>query len=280
MLSIDNDVAQVIDVATGMSFDIALSAPGGVLPIPGDQWVCSREASGFWAFERCVSMRNAQPQTSFRDSMQVLIDRGLLNPSYADGTNEGYHLAYIGEIRYFPFLVPPNDRWIPANGAFVNRVQYRELAHVFDPLGTSTTFQVPYVADPGIANSSAWINMPYTSPWADYTTPLVYAPGQYRRVADRIEFQGLITSATANSGQTMFTLPSGFLPPYANICICMMNNLYGRVDINPNGTVTLGAVATGVAVPGSVWVSFTGISVYSPVPTSTVTVKPYICARK
>lgn len=275
ILAIDNNIAQMIDAATGMSYDVAMSAPGGVLPIPGDQWVCCKEASGFWSFERCVSMRNAQPQTSFRDSMQMLIDRGLVSPSYPDGTNEAYHLAYIGEIRYFPFLLPPNDRWIRADGTFVNRVQYRELAHVLDPLGTSTTFQVPKAIDMQQASSTAWANLGFGTNWGNYDpTGLTFAPVGYRLNGDKVELRGLPNNAiNANTQTIVGTLPLGFRPQYQHLFSTISNNLVARIDITTTGVITASAAAA------NAWIAVDGLSFYVAQP-SNLTVKPYVCARK
>ena len=140
VIAIDNGMVQMIDHATGQSFEIPLSAPGGVNPIPGDQWIC-RRLSGFWAFDRCVGSGQPPPQRSFLEVMERLVARGLIDPSFIDGSGEAMHLAYIGEVRWFAIV--PNDRWVPANGAPLNRVRYRELAQKLDPEGDGETFAAP-----------------------------------------------------------------------------------------------------------------------------------------
>jgi hypothetical protein len=144
VVAIEGAIAQCIDKSTGASFELSVSAPGGVRPMAGDMWIVTR-LEGTWNFDRCVTMAQAPPQRTFAETMAVLAQRGLIDPSYPDGNNEAMHLAYIGECRWFAY--PPNDRWVQA-GATLNRVKYRELAQVLDPPGQSTTF-------PGLANSYA-----------------------------------------------------------------------------------------------------------------------------
>jgi hypothetical protein len=150
VIAINNDIASLIDRKTGQSFDALLSAPGGIMPMVGDQWSMIR-ISGQWGFQRLVVPRDVPPQQSFLETMKVLIELGLVDPSYVDGSGEAMHLAYIGEMRWFAFT--PNDRWV-APGASVDRVQYRDLANRIDPFIDGTDDPATYWASPLVVPSA------------------------------------------------------------------------------------------------------------------------------
>lgn len=276
-MAIENNVAEMIDVATGRTFDIALSAPGGVLPVVSEQWVVRREESGFWAFDRCVARTIKAPQKSFSETMTELTNRGLINPSYADGTSESYTLANIGQIRWFAIAYTPNDRWLRCDGAQVSRSAYRELAHIIDPLGTTDTFTAPLVADAETVNKTTWATLPFSGAWTHYDpTGASFEFGEYRRKGDTVELHGLVNSATAAQGQQIAQLPVGFRPTKVQLFPSMTNNAIARVDINPDGTIWY---TVGIAGPAGAWVALDNLRFYSPTAT-TITVRPYVCARK
>lgn len=142
------DLASMIDHVTASSFTVPLSTPSGVFPVPGDQWLLRRDL-GFWAFDRCLSTpeRDARPQTSFREVLATLRARGMVWDSFIDGEHrEAPHLAYVGEVRFFPFIPDPYY-WVE-EGQTLSRAEYPELARVLDPDGTSDTFSVPPVDSP------------------------------------------------------------------------------------------------------------------------------------
>ena len=140
----------LVDRVTGGSFSAGVSSPSGISPIVGDFWACTSE-NGVWCLDYCLVTRRtgAAPQTSFRQVMQRLIERGLVDPSFLDGEHpEAFHLAYIGEVRWFAF-VPDPYFWLPCDGAAVSRLEYRELAGEIDSEGTSATFLTPVVPNAG-----------------------------------------------------------------------------------------------------------------------------------
>lgn len=141
--------AHMVDHSTANSFQVPLSAPGGVVPVPGDQWMLTG-THGFWNFERCLVMadRTSHPQTSFAHVMDTLRSRGLVADSFMDSSRpEAPHLAYIGEVRMFLTTITPDPHyWVLADGGTVPRLKYRELSGVIDPAGTSINLTVPLVS--------------------------------------------------------------------------------------------------------------------------------------
>jgi hypothetical protein len=143
----ENDDGQMrvsmLDSDTGNSFEVPLTAPGGVFPRPGDTWLLSKDL-GFWRFDRCLRLvtNEANPETSIAQVMDSLAARGLIMPTFGGGTDpEAPHLAKIGEVRWFSY-VPDAYWWPEADGATVNRAEYRELGAQISP-GTTPTFVLP-----------------------------------------------------------------------------------------------------------------------------------------
>lgn len=146
-------------------------------------------------------------------------------------------------------------------------------------LGAGPTFTIPSANNNDLnAGTTDFIDLPFSGAWSNYGSGWV--PVQCRRVRDSVELQGLASSGTANAGQTIGILPSNYRPIYNHLFPSEMNNLCGRVDVSPDGTVLLSVLPTGVVGPISSWVSLSGIRFYSPAPFVLGTVRPYICARK
>lgn len=140
-----NRIVRMVDSDTAQSFEIPLSAPGGVYPRPGDTWLLTKDL-GFWSLDRCIIMvsQEANPDRTISSILDTLMERGLITASFGGGTDpEAPHLAKIGEVRWFSYT--PDPFWWPeADGATVQRAQYRELGAKIAP-GTSSTFPLPLV---------------------------------------------------------------------------------------------------------------------------------------
>ena len=138
-----NRTLMMTDSDTSQSFSIPLSAPGGIYPRPGDTWLMTKEL-GFWALDRCINLvsQEANPDRTIGAILDTLTERGLITTSFGGGSDpEAPHLAKIGETRWFNYT--PDPFWWPeADGATVQRSEYRELGSVLSP-GTSTTFDLP-----------------------------------------------------------------------------------------------------------------------------------------
>lgn len=215
VLAIKDGMASLVEHSTVTPFDVPMSAPGGVLPVVGDQWVCTRD-QGFYAFDQCLFTVQTKynPHTNFRQVLGAIGARGVADPSFADAVHpEAPHLAYIGEVRWFSF-VPDPMYWVPASGQEVNRVEYRELAWKVDPDGTSETFTVPYEAVDGSESGEYTPSLTgmvtgglgSAANEANYT----YVGGS--RVGDQgvLSINGQITFGTV--GQTFPTNPTVRLP--------------------------------------------------------------------
>lgn len=135
----------MVDMDTSSSFDIPLSAPGGIFPRVGDTWMLTKDF-GFWSFKQCVNLisHEASPEKSLRAIIDTLTDRGLVSPSLGGGEDpEAPHLAKIGQIRWFAYT--PDPYWWPeADGSSVSRPMYRELGNQISP-GVTPTFDLPLV---------------------------------------------------------------------------------------------------------------------------------------
>lgn len=264
VLAVEGTAARLVDRATGGSFSVGMSAPGGVLPVPGDMWACCRE-NGLWAFSECISMRQAPPQETFRATLGVLVERGLIDPSFVDGANEAPHLAFVGEMRML--YAQPSDDWAPLDGTALDRVAYRELAAVVDPAGVTSTF-----TPTAVFGDSGWVNITgYTNGWSALggSTP------RYRRMGDLIVCEGRISAGT--TGAVAFTLTSGYRPDQA---VAMY------VATNSSATVhSQASVATGGGVQidiggGTTWVDLSSVRfVAASTPHPSAAVKAFICAR-
>jgi hypothetical protein len=264
VLAVEGVAARLVDKATGGSFSVRMSAPGGVLPMPGDQWACCRE-NGLWAFSECISMRQAPPQETFRATLGVLIERGLIDPSFVDGSNEAPHLAFIGEIRHM--TTQPSDDWVPLDGTALDRVAYRELAAVVDPSGVTPTFTpTPVFTDSG------WVNISgYTNGWSALggSTP------RYRRIGDLVVCEGRISAGT--TGTDAFALTSGYRPDQAVAKYVSTNS---STTVHSQASVAVGG---GVRIDiggGTTWVDLSSVQfAAAATPHPVAAVRAFICAR-
>ena len=148
-------MVSMVDSDTATPFEVPLSAPGAVAPVPGDTWMLTREY-GPWMLDRCLIMvsTEARPESTISAVLDALMERGLISPNFGTGTDpEAPHLAKIGQIRWFAY--EPDPYWWPeADGSVVQRNQYRELGNKIDP-GTSATFTLPLV--PTLGGSKPYV---------------------------------------------------------------------------------------------------------------------------
>lgn len=143
VVAVEDNILQMVDNSTANSFSINSSTPGGMGALPGDVWLLDMSL-GTWALKQCLqkATQEANPARNFSEVMQQLESRQLVTTSFSNANDpEGLHLAKIGEVRYISYA--PDPFWWPeADGATVQRLQYRELGSVVSP-GTSTTFVLP-----------------------------------------------------------------------------------------------------------------------------------------
>jgi hypothetical protein len=101
------------------------------------------------------------------------------------------------------------------------------------------------------ASATGWNNMTLTNSWVWYGT--IYATAQYKKSTtdNMVTLKGLIRSGT--SGTAIVTLPAGFRPKERILYTTVSADAYGRVDIQPNGVVSLQAGS-------NAWVSLDGIT--------------------
>ena len=143
VLSVENTKLQMVDNATGNSFTINSSTPGGVGALPGDVWLLDITL-GTWTLKQCIQKATieANPARNIAEVIAALEARQVITTSFSSANDpEGLHLAKIGEVRWISYA--PDPFWWPeADGSTVQRLQYRELGAAIDP-GTTPTFDLP-----------------------------------------------------------------------------------------------------------------------------------------
>lgn len=88
--------------------------------------------------------------------------------------------------------------------------------------------------------SVTWSNMSLVNGWV--TTAGAYTTAQYTKDSDGVvQLKGLVRNGTATAGTTITTLPAGFRPKARVLLANVSNNAIGRVDILPDGRVTINA---------------------------------------
>lgn len=277
--AIEDGLVYLVEDRTTDQFDVPLAAPGGVRPLPGDYWLCTRALTGYWALDRLITSRRTadRPQRSFREVVQRLTGRGLVDMSPLDSDSpEAPHLAHIGQVRWFPFVPDPHF-WPAADGSALNRVQYPELAAVLDPTGTSETFTIPFV-QPTSAIEAPQVPV-YQNAWEDYTTG-GFTSLRYWREGRHL----IISGMTLNPGATgttsvVFNLPVGYRPLTHHVFDAYGNNggttrAY-RVTVRSNGNVD---VAEAAAVDYS-YLSMEIRVLLASDADAYYTARPYLCAR-
>lgn len=101
-------------------------------------------------------------------------------------------------------------------------------------------------------NPEAWTNASIKSPWSSFGGGYSY-PRYYKDYAKRVHLEGMIKGG--GSGNTMFTLPTGYRPEY---------DIIVSAHTSPGGAVCrITILASGDVLPGtgasSSWVSLSGI---------------------
>lgn len=89
-------------------------------------------------------------------------------------------------------------------------------------------------ADGTDANDSGWVTVTYEHGWVEHSS--TWGPVQYRKMGGFVVMRGLAKDGTI--GSSMFTLPVGFRPTQGHVVPCVTNNLFGRIDVETDGTVT------------------------------------------
>lgn len=109
-----------------------------------------------------------------------------------------------------------------------------------------------------IETQQGWQALPYNNSWVDYDTTLWGGGQYYKDSLGIVHMRGLIKGGTAGSGITVGTLPVGYRPQTFNqLFLVATNDVYGRLEVHPDGTVVTGA---GISV---IWVSLANIHFYT-----------------
>lgn len=105
---------------------------------------------------------------------------------------------------------------------------------------------------PAPVSVGAWKTPTLLNSWADYGAP--FAPTGYCvDTLGIVRLRGVVKSGTVGASTPIFTLPSGFIPPYESMFAVQSSGAIGRVDIDASGNVI-------VYVGNNAYVSLDGIS--------------------
>ena len=99
--------------------------------------------------------------------------------------------------------------------------------------------------------------------------------GFYKDQSGTVHLKGLVKVADGTGGQcdaldddpqipdanlTIFRLPDGYLPARRNVHVAISNEQLGRVDVDPDGTVSAGVVTPNTVANAKSWLSLDGIT--------------------
>lgn len=101
-------------------------------------------------------------------------------------------------------------------------------------------------------SSVGFIDIPYSSGWVSYSTSFSQA-GYYKRPDGIVVLRGLVKRESGSTAVVIGTLPAGVRPLATNVFEAVSANASARVDVNPDGTVSI------FGTPG-IWLSLDGIS--------------------
>lgn len=169
----------------------------------------------------------------------------------------GEVITYLDEGRGFPLVFGATgvrDLYVPATKALIvgnTRV---------DNTGVTTTGN--YIDGSGNLRASinallptAWTTVgAFQNGWGNYFGG--YHAAAYRKVGDVVELRGLVQGGTVSGSGTgtIFTLPSGFRPAFAELFPTIAGNAIGRINVFSSGAV-------GCEVGTNTFVSLSGIQV-------------------
>jgi hypothetical protein len=82
---------------------------------------------------------------------------------------------------------------------------------------------------------TGWSAPALVNGWVNFGSSYNYSTVGYRKLGDMVWLKGLLKSGTV--GAVMFTLPVGYRPLARCGFAIESNNAFGRVDVQPDGTV-------------------------------------------
>ena len=127
----------------------------------------------------------------------------------------------------------------------------------------------------------AWHNVGYTGEpafgkggadndclWKNFGDGIHNPAGFYKDQSGTVHLKGLVKAADGTVGQcdaidedlTIFQLPAGYLPARRNVHFAISGEQLGRVDVDPDGTVSAGVVTPNTVTNAKSWLSLDGIT--------------------
>ncbi len=93
-------------------------------------------------------------------------------------------------------------------------------------------------------SSPLWTTCPLQNGWENYGSP--YGNAEYTLTSAKVlVMRGLIRNGTTTAGTTLCNLAEGSRPEKAGFFLVASNGVPGRIDVNPNGNVTIFSGGTG-----------------------------------
>jgi type II secretory pathway pseudopilin PulG len=190
-----------------------------------------------------------QATTNYTPSASGYIDSAAIDNFICQwqpiGAASGYNVSYsIGGTNYAgPQNTQATNYTIDISAARGKNITCQVTAVI-----AAGNYNYPVVS---LSPVPLWTAAPYQNNWVDYGG---FAGGGFTKTASgMIALHGLVKGGSPN---TIFTLPPGYRP--ANILLFIVvayngGNSFGRVDVNPDGTVVMSLATNG-------WVSLDGIN--------------------
>ncbi|CAA9396216.1 MAG: hypothetical protein AVDCRST_MAG22-893 [uncultured Rubrobacteraceae bacterium] len=111
--------------------------------------------------------------------------------------------------------------------------------------------------------------------WGNFGDGQHNLAGFYKDQSGTVHLKGLVKVADGTGGQcdaldddpqvpdanlTIFRLPDGYLPARRNVHVAISGEQLGRVDVDPDGTVSAGVVTPNTVANAKSWLSLDGIT--------------------
>lgn len=231
----EKNICVARDLQTGDEYQVGLNKRGETAwPQVGDQWVLDR-SMGHWLLQCKVTEESAPAFTGFFNTMD------------ADVLRLAMVLKGLGLIRDATTLgptppTPPSNVYSGSQNTM--RAEFIALLALLDTLGVIDDQTTAQTLPIGV-----WQIPTLNSPFAEYSS--TYQTPRYLVDTNGfVTMSGLFKTTSAITGtNTMFTLPSGFRPPRAEVFPTLGDgNVCRQIEVQNSGNVRLANITGSVTI--------------------------------